>query len=1090
MNEEIFLEMMKKYHDFKNYLIDHINYTFLSYGIEECYFIDELWIYELENCFKKYNNIGYFSIPERFPIFINSISSYISYIKKKQNFSLISKKVINILYKYSNKEELKNQNKVKYYAGFGKLIIEFNNNGGSLLIMNPLDEITDKNIFIIVSTVTYKRYLIYEDIMKINNLHGKKILNNNTIVYSVEEFINKNKSLTHTNCKKDKKEIFKQNLLTIFIYIYYYEKELVKNDNKEKIFNNDKKYFLINPKWMEYFKTIYHYTKFSNLIKILYKNDERNYYNLNQSIDSVINTCLQNNPLNFELSELPKDLKDKRFFYPIILGNNYVLYFNNCYIVPLNIMNILKKIGLIPSEEYYKEILAKDNKIFLFHEEGMEIGNINNEAIFIQKYILCYKNSIIFENEKKYLLYSLFSNMHNYLRHIHCSEENINNVQKITRNNDIIGKLIILKNNNDEIMKKKRAKTTEKEKKLIYDKKNRTNDDNINYANTENNKTFHTKIKNVKNGKIYKYQKKLHLNNSPEINNLNKNSNSNEINLRNDENNNIEENEIFKMNLPNKIDNKYHNSENDELNKKCLIQKLENDNKELKDKIKKNQELLRSLQNKIDLNKIKEQNIKNKAQENKNKEEELIQNKIKEMEFKENQINEKILLLKNEENILNQEKEKINQNYKIIEKNKEENKQLNIVSEKLNKKNEELAQKINDIQKLYDDLINNIEPISLYESPTLIGLNNIGATCFMNATLQCLSQSKTLSNYFLHEKNKNRIINNNYKLKDPNQLQLSPYYLELIENLWDENRKTPYSPNNFRKTVEQMNPLFKEGQPGDSKDFIIFILEQIHKELKKPINNNTVETPKEELNQYNKENAFNHFFNDFKNDWSIISDAFFGFNENTNICQNCKNNFNSQGKINPICYNYQIFNCLIFPLEEVKNMKNNFLGNMNMFFNQNQIQMSNNRVNIYDCFFYNQKDELFTGDNQNFCNICNQLSDSIYSSKIYISPNYLILILNRGKGNIYDVKLDFSETIDITNFVKQKDKPQIIYNLYGVITHLGQSGPNAHFVASCKSPVDKRWYRYNDAFVNPINDVQKDIIDYGTPYILFYQKQL
>ena len=66
--------------------------------------------------------------------------------------------------------------------------------------------------------------------------------------------------------------------------------------------------------------------------------------------------------------------------------------------------------------------------------------------------------------------------------------------------------------------------------------------------------------------------------------------------------------------------------------------------------------------------------------------------------------------------------------------------------------------------------------------------------------------------------------------------------------------------------------------------------------------------------------------------------------------------------------------------------------------------------------------------------------------------------------------------------------PQIIYNLYGVITHIGQSGPNAHFVASCKSPVDKRWYRYNDSLVSQINDVQKEIIDFGTPYILFYQK--
>ncbi len=394
-----------------------------------------------------------------------------------------------------------------------------------------------------------------------------------------------------------------------------------------------------------------------------------------------------------------------------------------------------------------------------------------------------------------------------------------------------------------------------------------------------------------------------------------------------------------------------------------------------------------------------------------------------------------------------------------IKLNENENIKLKANNKELEEKKEELSQKINEAEKLYNKLVNDIEPISLYKSPTLIGLNNIGATCFMNATLQCLSQSKALSNYFLHNKNKNRIINNNYQLKDPKQLQLSPCYLELIENLWDENRKIPYSPNNFRKTVEQMNPLFKEGQPGDSKDFIIFILEQIHKELKKPINNNTVETPKEELNQYNKENAFNHFFNDFKNDCSIISDAFFGFNENTNICQNCKNNFNSQGKNNPICYNYQIFNCLIFPLEEVKNMKNNLM------------QFNNNCVTLDDCFIYNQKSEYFSGPNRNYCNLCKQLYDSIYTSRIFVCPNTLVLILNRGKENIYNVKLDFKEKINISQYVLQKEKPNIIYTLYGVITHIGKSGPSAHFVASCRSPVDFKWYRYNDSIVTLIDNV-------------------
>ena len=161
-----------------------------------------------------------------------------------------------------------------------------------------------------------------------------------------------------------------------------------------------------------------------------------------------------------------------------------------------------------------------------------------------------------------------------------------------------------------------------------------------------------------------------------------------------------------------------------------------------------------------------------------------------------------------------------------------------------------------------------------------------------------------------------------------------------------------------------------------------------------------------------------------------------------------------------------------------------------MSLQQNNIfNINTDRVTIYECFYYNQKGEYFTGQNRNYCNYCKQTYDSIYTSKIYVSPNVLILILNRGKGNEFDVKIDFTETIDITQFILLKDTPQLIYDLYGVITHIGKSGPNAHFVASCKSPVDNKWYRYNDAIVSSINNVQKEIIEFGTPYILFYQKR-
>ena len=481
---------------------------------------------------------------------------------------------------------------------------------------------------------------------------------------------------------------------------------------------------------------------------------------------------------------------------------------------------------------------------------------------------------------------------------------------------------------------------------------------------------------------------------------------------------------------------------------------------------------------------------KNKKLEIKEKEYMNIINdyKIKEKEFEKmkNEFNNQIK--SNNDSEINQlEQRKIELNDEILSLTIK----LSELEENIKEKTQEYKTIISKINKVKDE--DHPETESYFPpfiTPPNIGLNNIGATCFMNSTLQCLSQTKKLTKYFLNPQYKERIIKNNIALKDPNALQLSPLYLELISKLWATDGSKNYSPYNFMNCIQSMNPLFQKGQAGDAKDFIIFVLEQMHSELKKNMKKNVKQLPP--LNQYDQKNAMQHFFQDFQEELSIFSDLFFGFNETTNICYNCRNNYSSKGQAFPICYNYGIFNCIIFPLEEVKNMKNNFMlmqNNMRMGFNNNiNLSINNNRINLYDCFIYNQKTDKFTGENQNYCNICRKMADSDYTSRIYVSPNILILILNRGKNNMFNVKLDFDLTIDITNFVILKDKPKITYNLYGVITHIGESGPNAHFVASCKSPVDNLWYRFNDGMVYKIDNFQKDVHDFCNPYILFYQK--
>ena len=389
-------------------------------------------------------------------------------------------------------------------------------------------------------------------------------------------------------------------------------------------------------------------------------------------------------------------------------------------------------------------------------------------------------------------------------------------------------------------------------------------------------------------------------------------------------------------------------------------------------------------------------------------------------------------------------------------------------------------------------------PISTYKDPTLIGLNNIGSTCYKNAVLQCLSQTKDLTNYFLNDDNYNEIINNNIAKKNPRAKTLCPIYYNLIKNLWKKDAPfKSFSPNEFMNSISKMtekeSARFGLYEAGDAKDFIIYILERMHKELKQPIKNKFWKLgPNDKLNQYDKDNAFLFFLDEFQQNTSIVSELFYGFNETTNVCQFCKDKYNANGEIEPICYNYGIFNILIFPLEEVRKYRLQIMQETNTNINLEKIA---NVVSLFECFFYNQKTDFFTAkgpkgiDNRQFCNVCKQNYDSAYTTKIFVSPNILVLILNRGKGNVFNIKLDFPLQFDTTPFVLNRSQNQEIYNLYAVITHLGQSGPSGHFVAACKSPVDGNWYRYNDAFVNQIYDFKEDIYDFGTPYILFYEKQ-
>ena len=115
------------------------------------------------------------------------------------------------------------------------------------------------------------------------------------------------------------------------------------------------------------------------------------------------------------------------------------------------------------------------------------------------------------------------------------------------------------------------------------------------------------------------------------------------------------------------------------------------------------------------------------------------------------------------------------------------------------------------------------------------------------------------------------------------------------------------------------------------------------------------------------------------------------------------------------------------------------------------------------------------------------MTEANYSSFLETTPKVLIILLNRGTGIQFKIKLEFTTELDISQYVNQNNGG-IKYKLIGVITHLGESGASGHFIAHCLSPIDNQWYTYNDAIVSKIDDFQKQIIDLGMPYLLFYKK--
>ena len=262
------------------------------------------------------------------------------------------------------------------------------------------------------------------------------------------------------------------------------------------------------------------------------------------------------------------------------------------------------------------------------------------------------------------------------------------------------------------------------------------------------------------------------------------------------------------------------------------------------------------------------------------------------------------------------------------------------LNNKLNKKEKEIEQEKYIIIQKGKEFNKNRKVALSIELPT-IGLDNLGATCYMNAVLQCMAHFREVSEKILTW----------YKYMEDNNKtgrKLSYAFGELLDNLYfpheNFNYKKSYSPKKFKELIGKMNPLFEGIQANDSKDIMNFIIEKMHSELNSLGEGNSANIANDTNNiiydQTNELLTFNNFLREFKSNYhSFLSEYLYALQKTVTLCCDCKT----------MIYNFQTYNFLIFPLLDVKYFVINSYY-QNPFFNpQNYV------LNLIDCFKYFQK---------------------------------------------------------------------------------------------------------------------------------------
>ncbi|CAE1287785.1 USP2 [Acanthosepion pharaonis] len=323
--------------------------------------------------------------------------------------------------------------------------------------------------------------------------------------------------------------------------------------------------------------------------------------------------------------------------------------------------------------------------------------------------------------------------------------------------------------------------------------------------------------------------------------------------------------------------------------------------------------------------------------------------------------------------------------------------------------------------------------IKIDDQNGMVGLQNLGNTCFMNSIVQCMNKSPPLLDYILSDKYKLDIAKPGAARCNGSLLRA---FSEIMKQLWTS--RMEITPTVFRNSIKKLNSMYQGSGQEDAHEFFNHLINGLHEELDT--------TKKREPLGVDITSWYNFCKGDTK-----ITDVFALQMKHSYTCLTCNTHFKE----------YHTSFDLSMPMKKAIRV----------------VDMEEIIRDFMEC------------TSNNMCKKCGKLMMHDCNKKFVHLPEVLVLYFQRAEklGKLKTEMRYPVECLDLTPFVNKSLSGSTQYRLFAVCCHAGDCATMGHYWAECRHSETAEWNKYNDTRVTSIS--KGNTATGSRECVFFYQRK-